>query len=368
MPGKQLELLTIERQQKVKEALYVYLLNKKEENALSMAMTDDNARVIDQANGSYAPIYPNKLKDLAIGLLCGLAIPSVILLLMLLLDTSVKTRTEIEDVVQIPFLAEIPLAKDSQIGKNDILIRADGKDPISESFRILRTNLGFMNAGGKPMKVITFTSFSSGAGKTFTSMNLAASLIQLKKKVILLDLDLRKGTLSSQLQLKGVKGIAHYLSDLSINIDEIIVQNLPVQGLDMLPIGIIAPNPVELLLSSRFDELINCLKEKYDYVIVDNVPMKIVADSSIVNRVTDVTIFVVRSGKLDRRQLPELEKIYQEKKLNNLAIVLNGIPKRAYSYSYGYGYGYGYSYGYGYGYGSGYGNESKKKFWKFWKS
>ncbi|MBP1617313.1 MAG: tyrosine-protein kinase ptk [Bacteroidetes bacterium] len=355
IPAKQREILSVERQQKVKEELYIFLLNKREENALNQAMVDDNARIIDPATGSFSPIYPKKFKKLLLGGACGLAIPSIILILMLMLDTKVRTRKEIEEVVNVPFLAEIPFSKNINVDNLGIFVKQQGNDSLSESFRILRTNLGFMDAGGDPKKVITFTSFSAGAGKTFTSLNMAASLTLIKKKVVLLDLDLRKGTLSMRLKAKNDKGATHYLSDHSLSMDDVIIKNIPLPGIDLIPIGVIAPNPVELLLSKRLDQLIEELKKLYDYIIVDNVPLGVVADSSIINRITDVTIFVVRSGKLDRRQLPEIERIYQERRLSNMAILFNGVQKTAFNYGYGYGYG---EYGY---------DNHKKSKWKFWK-
>lgn len=367
MPAKQREIMSVERLQKIKENLYVFLLNKQEENALNQAMTDDNARMIDPAKGDSGPIYPQKLKSLLLGVGCGLVLPTAILLLVLMLDTAVRTRKEIEDATTVPFLAEIPYSKENDSPSDGIYLKRHGNDSLSESFRILRTNLGFMNAG-EPKKVITFTSFSSGAGKTFISTNMAASLVQINKKIVLLDLDLRKGTLSIKLKAKKEKGVTHYLSDSSLTVEDVLIKDIPVQGIDMIPIGVVAPNPVELLLSKRLDLLIEELKKSYDYIIVDNVPLGLIADSAIINRIAELSIFVVRSGKLDRRQLPEIEKIYQEKRMNNLAILLNGIHKSAFSYGYGYGYGgYGYGYGYG-GYGSGYGYGNKKKSrWKFWK-
>ena len=359
IPAKRRDVLSVERQQKVKEDLYVFLLNKREENALNQSMVDDNAQIIDPARGGFSPIYPNKLKKLLLGSACGLILPSAILLLMLMLDTSVRTRKEIEDVVSVPFLAEIPFSRRAGANQGSIMVQQQGVDQLSEAFRILRTNLSFMDAGGGQKKVITFTSFSAGAGKSFTSLNMAASLIQLKKKVVLLDLDLRKGTLSMQLSVKKEKGVTHYLSDQNLSVNDVIVQDMPAKGIDLIPIGVIAPNPVELLLSNRLDQLVDELKKRYDYVIVDNVPLGVVADSSIINRITDVTIFVVRSGKLDRRQLPEIERLYQERRLNNMSLLFNGVQKSAFSYGYGYGYG-------GYGYGYGYGNQKKTK-WKFWK-
>ena len=344
VPRKQREMLSIERQQKVKESLYKFLLNKREENALSQAMVDNNARVLDPVSGSNIPISPNKYKKLLLGVGCGVIVPSVILLLMLMLDTGVHNRKEIESIVSAPFLADIPQTPKAMANVHEVVVRARGLDALSESFRILRTNLGFMLSQTQERKVITLTSFNIGAGKTFISINLAASLVQTEKKIVLLDLDLRKGKLSEMAHCRQVKGVAHYLSDSSVEVTDIIVQDAFGEGLDLVPIGVIAPNPTELLLSKRLDKLVVELKERYDYIIVDNVPIGLVADATVVNRITDLTLFIVRVGKIDRRQLPELERLYQEHKLNNMAVVLNGTEKG----SSGYGYGYGYNYGYGY--------------------
>ena len=339
VPRKQREMLSVERQQTVKESLYIFLLNKREENALNQAMVDDNARIIDPASGGNAPVYPNRYKKLLIGVGCGVVIPTVVFLLMLILDTRVRSRKEIEDFVSAPFLAEVPQVEVKETEAKDIAVRVHGRDALSEAFRILRTNLGFMALQAQEQKVITLTSFNAGAGKTFVSVNLAASFAQTEKRVIILDLDLRKGSLSNIVHAKHVKGMAHYLSDSSVNINDIIMKNGFSEGLDMIPVGVIAPNPAELLLSKRLDELIAELRKRYDYVIIDNVPVGLVADATIVNRISDLTLFIVRAGKLDRRQLPELERLYLEHKLTNMSVVLNGVKKGSRGYGYGYGYG-----------------------------
>lgn len=355
VPEKQRVMLSVERQQKVKEELYLFLLNKREENALNQAMTEDNIRIIDPASGSYAPIYPSRLRKIFTGMAIGVALPAVVLLLMLMLDTGVRGRQDIENVLSIPFLGEIPLKRNKQQEDHDISVTKTGRDPLTEAFRILRTNINFMAKDSVPPQVLTFTSFNIGAGKTFSVMNLGTTLSFLEKKVVVLDLDLRKGTLSSRLQIAKGKGVSHYLSDFSVSVDEIIYKSDLTDNMDFIPIGVIAPNPVELLLGKRLDELIAELKKRYDYVIVDGVPVGIVADASIVDRISDLTLFIIRVGKMDRRQLPELEKIHQSGKLSNLAVLLNGIKLGGSGYGYGYG-----GYGYG-GYGYGYGYEIKKK-------
>lgn len=350
IPTKERQMLSIERQQKIKEALYLFLLNKREENALSQAMADNNARVIDGAEGSNAPISPNRNRILLLGLLVGIALPGAVCLAILFMDTRVHGRKDIEGVISVPYLGEIPLDKEAMKDhrKKVMAVKEQGDDIVSEAFRILRTNMAFLSKKDKPAQVITFTSFNIGAGKTFIARNLSMSLAYLKKRVVMVDLDIRKGTLSRHFGHYHV-GVTNYLSDNMVKVDDIIQHQ---EGFDLIPAGILAPNPAELLMDNRLDELMSELRTRYDYIIADNVPVGLIADATIANRIADLTIFVVRAGKLDRRQLPDIEKLYQEKKLKNMALVLNGAnPER---------HGYGYSYGYGYGYG--YGTKKKKTF------
>ncbi|WP_270088405.1 GumC family protein [Sphingobacterium sp. SYP-B4668] len=358
MPQKQRIMLSVERQQKVKEELYLYLLNKREENALNQAMTDDNIRVIDPASVDYSPKYPSKVRKVITGAGIGGVLPAIVLLLILMLDTEVRSKKDIEDTITAPFLGEIPLSKENKNNTTAIGVNRIGRDPLTETFRILRTNIGLMSREGKPPKVVTLTSFAAGVGKTFSSINLSATLSFLDKKVVVVDLDLRKGTLSARLGLSHQRGSTQYLADENITLDDILHPVTDFDNLHCVPIGMVAPNPVELLLSKRLDNLIRELKERYDYVIVDGVPVGIVADANIVDRISDMTIFVVRAGKMDRRQLPEIEKIYRDRKLTNLAVLLNGVTLNRSGYGYG---GYGYSYG-----GYGYGEEPKKNIFTRW--
>lgn len=343
IPTKEREMLSIERQQKVKEALYLFLLNKREENALSQAMADNNVRVIDGAEGSNFPISPNRNRILLLGLLVGLAIPSLACLGILFLDTRVHSRKDFEDIVSVPYLGEIP--QDKEAGKlneqeSPFLLAKEQRDStVSEAFRILRTNMAFMARKDLPQQVIIFTSLNEGAGKTFISKNLGMSLVLAKKKVILIDMDIRRGTLSRQLHLHKT-GLTNYLADATLSAEDIIQHQ---DGFDIIAAGAIAPNPAELLMDERLDNLVTELRRRYDYIVVDSVPVGIIADATISNRIADLTIFVARAGRLDRRQLPEIEQLYKENKLHNMALVLNGADLHR---RYGY---YGYSYKYGYG-------------------
>lgn len=355
MPVKERGMLSIERQQQIKEQLYLFLLNKREENALSQAMADNNARVIDPAEGSFNPIAPERNKILLFGFLIGFALPTAYFLFIMFMDTRVRSRKDLKGVLSVPFLAEIPydkeLDKERKNGNFMPIISMD-EGMLSEAFRILRSNMMYMGKKEK-LQVITFTSFNEGAGKSFISRNLAGVLAYSKKRVIMVDIDIRKRTLSHLFNGHKQVGLTNYFVDDSITVDEIIHHDEGGENIDIIYAGHSAPNPAELLMDNRLDQLMDELRKRYDYIIADSVPVGIVADATISNRVGDVTLFVVRAGKLDRRQLPDIEGLYAEGKLKNMAVVLNGVdPKyRGYGYRYGYGYGYGYGYRYGYGYG-----------------
>ena len=343
IPTKERQMLSIERQQKVKESLYLFLLNKREENALSQAMADNNASVIDGAEGSNAPISPNRNRILLLGGLVGLAIPGLAFLAILFMDTRVHSRKDIEGVVTAPYLGEIPQDKESARRTAAELAALPAEErwnsTVAEAFRILRTNMGFMARKDSPQQVIIFTSLNEGAGKTFISKNLGLSLVIAKKRVVLIDMDIRRGTLSRQFHLHKT-GLTNYLADASLTAQDIIQHQ---DGFDIIAAGAIAPNPAELLMDRRLDALVAELRKLYDYIIVDSVPVGVIADATISNRIADLTIFVARAGKLDRRQLPEIEQLYKENKLHNMALVLNGADlHRRYGY-YGYSYKY-YSY------------------------
>ncbi len=340
VPTQQKHVLSIERQQKIKEELYLYLLNKREENAISQAITESNARIIDPATGSNMPVAPKSKIILLGAFLLGLLIPAGVLWLKLSFNTSVQTRKDIEDGVTIPFLGDIPL-RDKK-NKNEIVVKENSNDPISEAFRIIRTNMDFMRVKSSNLKVVMFTSYNQGAGKTFISTNLAMSIALTRKKVVLVDLDIRKRTLSSRVGNKK-KGVTNYLSGNISDIHDIISKGELMDTLDIIHAGPIPPNPAELLLSERLELMVNELNKEYDYIILDNVPSGIVADATIVNRVTNLTIYVIRAGLLDKRQLPELERLYQQKKFNNMCLILNGVNYKQAAY-YGQHHGYRYSY------------------------
>ncbi len=338
VPSQQKYVLSIERQQKIKEELYLYLLNKREENALTQAITESNARIIDPATGSENPVAPRVLIILLAGLMLGGLIPAAILWLMEVFNVTIRNRKDIQDVISMPFLGEIPI-RDKKAG-TEIQVHRNGRDSVSEAFRIVRTNMEFMRVKKKEMKVLTVTSAFPGSGKTFVSVNLGMSLALTEKKVILVDLDIRKGTLSKSIY-KTPKGVTSFLSGQVDKVEDLIAPSGLDKNLDLISSGPIPPNPAELLLDERLDNLIAYLCEHYDYVILDNVPTLQVADAFIINRVVDMTVYLVRAGKFPRRMLPDLEQLYRSERFNNMAILLNGVDTKKGGYGYGYGYGYG---------------------------
>lgn len=269
---------------------------------------------------------------------------------MLLLDNKVRNRKDIEGKLSLPFLGDIPYKKGSE---GMLAVRVDGTDSVTESFRMLRTNLSFIKEDGHPVQVLMTTSMNEGAGKTFVGSNLAAMMAFAGKRVLMVDLDIRKASLTRLFGGKRQKGVTHYLIGQVERAEELIHPVSGCPGLDIIYSGAIPPNPAELLLSDKLDELIGTVKDRYDLVLLDGVPTGVVADAAIVARLTDLTLFVARAGVLDRRQLPDIEQIYQSGKLKKMAVVLNSVKEE----QLGYGH-YGYA---GYGYGYGYGNNSKKK-------
>ena len=376
MPAKAREMVEIERQQSIKEALYIFLLNKREENALSQAMADDNIKVIDPAAVVYSRSSPNKKKVAMLSFLVGLLIPVVILIARLFLDTKIRTRKEIEENIDVPFLAEIPLNRDQRhfLWKEKYRLKGS-KEPspfvyesnsrsiFTEAMRMMCTNLAFIDPDCTPPMVVGATSYSSHSGKTFIVANMAACLADAKKRVALVDTDLRKRSLSGELELKHkTVGLSNYLYDLNLQLDDILHKEVK-PGIDFIPAGATPPNPGELLSRPRFDELIKQLRDRYDYILLDGVPVQMLSEPLIVNRVVDCNLFVLRSGQLDRRILPQLDELNENRHLTNMAIVFNG-PEIKRRHGWGFGsYGYGYGYGYGNSY-SAYEEEKKKSFWK----
>ena len=374
-PGQGRYLLSVERQQMVMESLYLFLLQKREENELSQAFTAYNTRVITPPMGSMIPTAPSTKKILMVAFVLGLLIPMAIIYLLESMNTRVRGRKDLENLT-LPFAGEIPLsvpggmrAKFSRLspsrrrklaeqGAGEIVIKQGSRNVVNEAFRVLRTNLEFMMDAGeaeKGCRVCLFTSFNVGSGKTFLAANTAACFALKGKKVLAIDCDLRKASLSVYAGSPS-RGISDYLARRCDDVSSLIVTSPDLKSFELLPVGTMPPNPAELLAEPRFAELVGALRKDYDYIFIDCPPIEMVADTQIVDRVVDRTLFVVRAGLLERDMLQVLQDNYDKKRFRNMVMVLNGTDAGEGRYGYRYGYKYGYHYGYSNGSDHYYGN------------
>lgn len=339
VPSQEKEYLSIARQQRIKEELYLYLLNKREENAISLAITENSARIIDSAFGPLKPIAPRKPLIMLMMLVLGIAVPFSIIYLREMFNTSVRGRRDIERSTSVPYLGDIPVFEGKM--HRSVAVRENGRDSVSEAFRIIRTNMTFMNTAEGKQQVIQITSSNAHAGKTFISTNLAMTLAFSGQKVLMIDLDLRRRTMSKHMgQRNNPNGVSKFISDKSVKVQDIISKTELHENFDCIYAGLQPPNPAEMLMSSRLDELINECRKLYDAIIIDSVPALVIADALITSRIADLCLYVVREGLLDRRQLPDIEGLYREKKLHNMCIILNGASEHNHRYGYGYTYSY----------------------------
>ena len=340
-------LLSVERQQKVKEALYLYLLQKREENELSQAFTAYNTRIIATPDGSMVPTSPVKRNVLLVAFVLGLLLPVVIVFIRENMNITVRGRKDLDGMIT-PFIGEIPFVgqKRRKYGKTEVkqcvvVVKEKNRDIVNEAFRVVRTNLEFMQGVEQKSHVIMLTSANPGSGKTFISFNLATSFAIKDKRVIVVDLDLRKASLSNYID-RPREGISDYLSGRVTDMNDIIYKS-PTSVLDVIPVGTIPPNPTEILFSDCLKQLLDALRTSYDYIFIDCPPVEIVADADIINKQVDMTLFVVRAGLLDRSMLPVIDNYYMDQKYKNMSMLLNATD----SINGRYGYKYGYKYGYG---------------------
>ena len=348
VPQKERGLLDISRQQVIKNNIYTYLLQKREETALSSAATTADLRVLEKASYS-GPISPIPKTYYLTGFLLGLMLAVFIVLLREQFNKKILFRTEIEEKTKVPVLAEI-----MQTASKDTIAISEGKRTIiAEQFRSMRTNLAFMGLS-EERKTLLVTSSISGEGKSFIALNLAMSITLTGKRVALMEMDLRKPKLSKYLGISRDPGISSYLIKMAKLDDIVKVTEYP--NLFVISAGPIPPNPTELIGSPMFAEMMEEIKSRFDYVIIDSAPIGPVTDSQLLAKYADTTVYVVRHGLTPKVFLRMISDLYEQKKFNNMAIVFNGLRKRGISFlSYGYGYS-SYGYGYGYGYGSdGYG-------------
>ena len=326
------------RQQKIKESLYLYLLNKREEVALALAVSEDVAKTVESA-GATSRVSPNKSKYIRTGIATGVSVPLFVMLLLVLLDDRLKSKGDVEKNLNIPILCEIPQKPEDKQGL-ELVVTESGTDTLTESFRIMYSNVQFF-LRSNDKKVIQFLSSLPHEGKTYTTMNFATTMAYLGKKVVLLDLDCRKRQLSKIIDRSCRHGVIEYLISQQKDIDSIINHSNLSPNLDYIVCEKIAPNITQLLYLPDFDEMINELKERYDYVVFDSAPANVIADSAIINRCVDLTLYVMRFNVFNKRLFPYVQKLYDDKKLNNMAIVITDVPITKHRYGYGYGYVYG---------------------------
>lgn len=350
-PTQAKELLAVERQQKVKEALYLFLLQKREENQLSQSFNADNTQIIKSPTGSDVPLKPKKSMIMLIALVIGLALPTGVIYLLETTNNKVRGRKDLEDCLTAPLVGEIPLVEEKKGSLSALKPAADkaygvvvehgNHNLVNEAFRILRTNIEFLTPQGNGASVQMLTSYNRGSGKTFLAINIAMSLAIKERRVLVIDGDLRTAALSGFIGSPKT-GLSNYLGRHTDDISAIIRPFNDSRWLDILPAGIIPPNPAELLASDRFASLLTELKGRYDYIFIDCPPIDAVADTSIISHYAERSLFVVRAGRLERAMLTDLEKLYKSGRLNNLSVILNGTRNAGTPYAYRYGYSYGY--------------------------
>ena len=361
-PGQEREFVSIARQQEIKAGLYLMLLQKREENAITLAATANNAKIIDEAIADDAPVSPRSKITYLIALILGVGIPVGVIYLLELTKFKIEGRADVEKLTSAPIVGDIPLT-DEKLGA--IAVFENQNNLMSETFRNVRTNLQFMLGNDK--KVILVTSTVSGEGKSFISGNLAISLSLLGKKVVIVGLDIRKPGLNKVFNIPRKEiGITQYLANPENNLMDLVQLSDVSKSLYILPGGTVPPNPTELLARDGLDKAIETLKKNFDYVILDTAPVGMVTDTLLIGRVADLSVYVCRADYTRKNEYTLINELIDGNKLPNLCTVINGLDlkKRKYGYYYGYGkygkyYGYGKRYGYGYGYGETSDNKEK---------
>lgn len=361
-PAQERQFVSIQRQQEIKAGLYLMLLQKREENNITLAATANNAKIIDDALANSAPVSPKDKMIYLIALIMGLCIPIGIIYLINLFRFRIEGRADIESITTVPIIGDIPLAESGNDQQpHTIAVRENENNIMTETFRSLRTNLLFM-LDNPERKVILITSTMTGEGKTFIASNLAVSLALLGKKVIIIGLDIRKPGLNKVFHLPNKeKGITQFLSaPLTTDLHSLIQPSDVTKNLSLLPGGTIPPNPTELLARPALEEAIDLLRREYDFIVMDTAPIGMVTDTQTIARVADISIYVCRADYTHKNDYQLINELQERKRLPSLCTVINGLDmnKKKYGYYYGYGkygkyYGYGKKYGYGYGYGYG---------------
>ena len=353
-PTQERQFVSIARQQEIKAGLYLMLLQKREENAITLAATANNAKIIDEALADDNPVSPKRMMAYLAALVLGVGIPVGIIYLIGLTKFKIEGRTDVEKLTSLPVIGDIPLADEKS---GSIAVFENQNNLMSETFRNVRTNLQFMLENGK--NVILVTSTISGEGKSFVSSNLAISLSLLGKKVVIVGLDIRKPGLNKVFNLSRKEhGITQFLTNPTVNLMDLVQPSDINRNLFILPGGAVPPNPTELLARDGLEKAIETLKANFDYVILDTAPVGMVTDTLLIGRTADLSVYVCRADYTRKAEFTLINELMENNKLPNLCIVINGLDlqKKKYGYYYGYGkygkyYGYGKRYGYGYGYG-----------------
>lgn len=345
VPFNEKGMHSIQRQQAIKESLYILLLQKREEAAINFAITNPSVKVVDYAIFSTNPIAPERNLFFIAALLLGLLVPIAIIYIYFSLDNKINSKEDLELLIpDVPIIAEIPF-----IETESKTIKFLDRSILSESFRILRNNINYINPITDQGSIIFVTSTIKGEGKTFVSLNLAITLSTLGKKVLLVGADLRNPQLHRILDLDrpNLKGITNFLYDTSVNVNDIIARHLTDTNInfDIIFSGSIPPNPAELLSNGRFDLLVNEIKSDYDYIIVDTAPTLLVADTTLITHLADTVLYVTRANFTEKKLVKFISNLKTLNTIKNMGIILNNVGQNK-----GYGYSYSYNYGYGYGY------------------
>ena len=353
-PGQERQYVSIARQQEIKAGLYLMLLQKREENAITLAATANNAKIIDEPVATGGPLSPKHNMIYMIALVLGVGMPVGVIFLIGLTKFKIEGRGDVEKLTRLPIVGDVPLTNEKA---GSIAVFENQNTLMSETFRHIRTNLQFMLENDQ--KVILVTSTVSGEGKSFISSNLAISLSLLGKRVIIVGLDIRKPGLNKIFNIpRKEQGITQYLSNPEKNLMDFVQPSDVSKNLYILPGGIVPPNPTELLARDGLDKAIETLKKNFDYVILDTAPAGMVTDTLLVGRVADLSVYVCRADYSRKAEFTLINELAADNKLPNICTIINGLDlkKKKYGYYYGYGkygkyYGYGKRYGYGYGYG-----------------
>ena len=357
-PGQERQLVSISRQQEIKAGLYLMLLQKREENAITLASTANNARIVDEALADAIPVSPKGKMIYLVALILGVALPVAVIYIIELFKYKIEGRADVEKITSLPIVGDVPFSENKS-SEGAIVVHENQNDLMAETFRNVRTNVLYMMKSNE--KVILVTSTTTGEGKTFIASNLAVSLALLGKKIVIVGLDIRKPGLNKAFNLSHrEQGISQFLANPEHTDLMSLVQVSRINAnLSILPGGPIPPNPTELVARESLSQAIDILKKHFDYIILDTAPIGMVTDTLLISRVANASIYVCRADYTHKADYTLINELGEQKKLPNLCTIINGLDmkKKKYGYYYGYGkygkyYGYGKKYGYGYGYGA----------------